>query len=254
MAQQAMLQPAAVSEGSGPERLLEALRHLHSVLPLKRRQESLPPHLRSLHRFILRSLAEQGHPPRRAEIAAMLGSERSALNALAVLGTSDLVVLNSRCTKDAATKRYILEDPEGVEIVGAYPMTTAKTPHEVKVFGQSIHAMCALDALAIAPMFCTETWIESRCHETGNPVRIHQNDMKILEARPAGVYFGIRWQKVEGCAARGLCKEMVFLDDVTTARAWQDTDPEAIEVFSLREALEFGAAFFVPLVEEERAA
>src|ERR1035437_3945221 len=232
-------------------RLLRALRHLNHILPLKRRQASLPAPLVMIHRSILRSLAERGRPLKRAEIAGMLGNELSALNALAVLGSNDLIVLNSAVTKDPVTKRVIIHDPAGVEVVGAYPMTTATTPHKVTLYGHEIFAMCAFDGLSIAPMFNTETRIESKCHVTGEPIKIHQKGMELLEASPSvEVQFGIRWQKIAGSAAHGICKEMIFLKDTETARSWKSTDPDAIETFNLAEALEFGAAFFAPLLED----
>jgi hypothetical protein len=232
-------------------RLLRALRHLNHILPLKHRQVTLPAPLAMVHRSILRSLAERGRPLTRAEIAGILGNEKSALNALAVLGSNDLIVLNSAVTKDPVTKRVIIHDPAGVEVVGAYPMTTATTPHKVTLYGHEIFAMCALDGMSIAPMFNTETRIESKCHVTGEPIKIRQKGMELLEASPSvQIQFGIRWQKVAGSAAHGLCKEMVFLKDEETARSWKSTDPDAIETFNLAEALELGAAFFVPLLED----
>jgi mercuric reductase len=221
---------------AGDTRVIRAIQHLNRTLPLKKRQTELPKPIADLHRAILRSFAERGRPLSNSEIAAFLGSDTSAPGALAILGANDLVVLSSG-------------NPANVGITGAYPFTMRETPHKVKVFGQQVHAMCALDALSVAPLFQTETWIESRCHVTGEPVGIHQKGMTILEAILADVQFGVRWQKVEGNAAHGLCKEMVYLKDARTAAEWRKTDPEAIEIFNLPDALEFGAAFFVPLLD-----
>ena len=186
-------------------RLLRALRHLNHVLPFKHRQASLPAPLKMIHRLLLRSLAEKGRPLKRAEIAGILGSEKSALNALAVLGSNDLIVLNSTVTKDPVTKRVIIQDPAGVEVVGAYPMTTATTPYKVTLFGHDVFAFCALDGLSIAPMFNTETRIESKCRVTGEPIKVHQKSMELLEVSPSiNVQFGVRWGKADVTAAHGI--------------------------------------------------
>jgi hypothetical protein len=37
-------------------------------------------------------------------------------------------------------------------IVGAYPLTSRKTEHQVHVGGKRVHAMCAIDALGVRAM------------------------------------------------------------------------------------------------------
>jgi mercuric reductase len=111
--------------------------------------------------------------------------------------------------------------------------------------------MCAVDALAIAAMFSTETLIQSSCQVSGEPVSIHQKGKEVLEAVPsAGVRVGVRWQRVVDCAAHVLCRQMVFLRDQDTALDWLNADPLSKEVFTLQEAIEFGEAFFLPLLED----
>ena len=237
------------SRAAGSKDMLLVLEHLQELLPLKRRQQALPPPLRTLHRAILGSLAETGRPPKQAEIAAMLGSRQSAIHALGILGKNDLVVLNVPITLDEKTKQPVV--PEGVEVVGAYPMTTESTPHRVVANGNSVNAMCAVDALAISAMFGKEAWIESRCHVTGTPIRILQHGRRIIEAIPSPeIRVGIRWQSFNTCAAHALCTEMVFLKNVETAEAWRNTDPASIELLTLAEAIELGIAFFLPLLED----
>ena len=229
--------------------VLQSLTRLQELLPLKKRQQALSPPLRIVHREILRSLAETGKPPRQAEIAAMLGSKRSAVHALATLGKNDLVVLNEPATLDEKTHQ--VNAPDGVEVLGAYPMTTEKTPHTVAINGHSVNAMCAVDALALSPMFGQETRIESRCHVTGIPIRIRQKGRELTEVNPSSeIRVGIRWQSACAGAAHTLCTEMVFLKDEETARTWRENDPASIELFTLPEAIELGAAFFLPLLED----
>ena len=205
MAQQAIFEQNVESEIGESIRLLRALRHLNELLPFKYRQASLQPQFVDVHRSILRSYAERGHPLTRTEIEALLGDGESALNALVALGSKDLVVLNSAAGKAPGTHNVVVNDPDAVEVVGAYPFSTTPKAYVVNLFGHDVFAMCALDALSIAPMFQTETRIMSKCHLTGDPIRIHQRGMQILEVSPpTGVRLGIRWQKGSNTAAHGL--------------------------------------------------
>ncbi|WP_018233880.1 alkylmercury lyase family protein [Thioalkalivibrio thiocyanodenitrificans] len=211
----------------------QAIEKLHNQLPLRARQEALPPELAEVHRTILRSFIEQGRPPKSTELAASVPGGDVA-GALKRLGDDDLVVLNR----------------EGKEAVGAYPMTMADTPHRIRVAGHNFHAMCALDALSIAPMYDVEVHIDSRCHVTGKPVHIIQQGMNIVEATPdREIRVGIHWQNPCGAAAHSMCLEMIFLRDAETAARWQGGDTENLTVFTLDEAVAFGAGFFKPLVQ-----
>lgn len=240
---------SAGKPAAGGNDVLQVLNHLESLLPLPRKHRELSPALRSVHRIILRSLVDTGKPPTQARIAGIVGSKAAALHALGTLQAADLVVLSGPVTYNEKTRQHAAD--AAAEIVGAYPMTTAGTPHRVISSGQAVNAMCAVDALSIGPMFGRETLIESKCHATGTPILIRQNGAAVLEASPsADIQVGIRWQSLNGCAAKTICAEMVFLRDAATAEAWRKTDPESIDILTLAEAIELGTAFFTPLLEE----
>jgi len=209
-----------------------AVTRLDSQLPLKARQQQLDAPLVRVHQGTIRTLVEQGRPLTREEIAALLdGGDVDA--ALGRLGDDDLVVLSG----------------DGKSAVGAYPVTSEDTPHRVTVQGHAIQAMCALDALSVGPMFQAEVEIHSRCHLTGEPIHIRQRDREILLAEPSGdIQVGVRWQSPTACAAHSMCLEMVFLKDRATGERWQGGDTQSISLFSLDQAIAFGAAFFVPLL------
>lgn len=210
----------------------QAVQRLNGQLPLRDRQDKLSESLKALHREVIKSLVMRGRPPTRSEIAALAG-EGEVDAAITRLGADDLVVLS----KDRK------------EIVGAYPVTAESTPHEVHVSGQTIHAMCALDALSVAPMYEVPVEICSTCRVSGEPVCIKQEGMRILEATPPSVRVGVRWQMPSGNhAAHSMCMEMVFLKDDATAAAWHGGDLDHHSVFTLEEATEFGARFFRPLL------
>jgi mercuric reductase len=201
------------------------------LLPLKARQSRLPPELRELHRAVIRSLVMRGRPPGREEVAESVGCDQVDA-ALARLGEDDLVVLS--------------EDRR--EILGAYPVTTENTPHLVHVSGQTIHAMCAVDALSVGPMFDVPLTIESRCRVTDAQIHIELDGERIIATHPQSVRVGVRWQAPSGSAAHSLCMEMVFLQDEEAAGHWHGGDLESHSLFNLEQAVAFGACYFRPLL------
>ena len=214
-----------------------ALERLNSLLPLKQRQNELPRRLKALHQFILRSLAADGSIPEARELDPW-GDSASLSVTLQTLAEKDLIVC----------------DPSGNSVVGAYPVTLENTPHKVTINNHCINAMCALDAVSIAPLFEQEVAIHSVCHLSHAPLYIQQKDMNIIEAQPSqDIVVGIRWQQPRGYAAHSMCTEMVFLKDRSAAEQWQQQqkngEQQAITLLTLREAIELGAAFFIPLLD-----
>ena len=211
-----------------------AVQRLNEQLPLKARQQLLPPELANVRRATLSSLARQGRPPNREQLGKLLGNG-DVDAALARLASDDLVVLNPACAG----------------IAGAYPMTTEDTPHHLKVNKQPVNAMCALDALSVGPMFNAEVEISSRCHVTGTAITIHMQGETLQEVSPsADVHVGVRWQNPSACAAHSMCLEMVFLKDKPTALEWQAGDTDNTSLFNLQDAIAFGAGFFTPLLQD----
>ena len=209
-----------------------AVRRLEEQLPLLARQQQLESHLVEVHRAILSSLATRGRSLTEPELEERLGKKEAVAHAMRRLGEADLVVL----------------DAEAERVVGAYPMTTEETPHQLQVNGQSINAMCALDALSVGPMYDADVIIDSRCHVTAEPIHIRQKGKVIVVSQPSHAIVGVRWQIPTGCAAHSMCTEMVFFKDAATANRWQALEPQSISLFTLSEAVEFGTAFFVPLL------
>ena len=156
----------------------QAVARLNSQLPLKSRQNQLGQELKLVHQSVLQSLVNNGRPPTLTELIYFLNKDEIEIG-IQKLAYNDLVVL------DAARKN----------IVGAYPLTIEQTPHQLTVNGQSIFAMCALDALSVAPMFNTAVQIETRCHVTQTAIIINMRDSEILDAQPSlDIRVGVRWQ------------------------------------------------------------
>jgi hypothetical protein len=204
---------------------------LTGVLPLADRQAALSPQLQHLHRAFLRSLVERGRPLTHAEVTTLApGGDATA--ALWALAADDLIVLDQ------------LGNP-----VGAYPLTVQQTPHRVQIGGTGIFAMCAFDAVAVAPAFEQKTIVRSRCPITGDDVVVEQDGTTLFSARPSGdIQVGVWWRDPGSCAARNFCPGVVFLADRPAALKWQAGDPKNREFAGIKDAIEAAAAFFKPVV------
>ena len=213
-------------------RTQDAVDNLSRQLPLQQRQQQLEPELRALHQAILFSFIQQGRPLNNDEIKTHL-QQHSVAQVLQRLADDDLIVV------DAARKK----------VLGAYPMTVEQTVHKLEVAGHQFFAMCALDAVSVAPMFDAEVTISSQCAWSSEAVKIHMRGKQLLSVTPsADIKIGILWQMPGSVAAHSMCMEMVFLIDAQAAQHWQQQKEASVSIFSLPEAVEFGAAFFTPLL------
>jgi len=211
-------------------KLEKALKRLQRILPLKERQAECSKQIRELHQQVLRSFVTRGRILTREEMAQRVSNLEDAVN---VLRDSEMMVFS-----------------EDGKPVGAYPFTMEVREHKVRVNNHQVYAMCALDALAVSPMFGMKTHIASRCRITGDPVNIQQSGKTIENPDEAGdVHLGITWGAVEAdaCCADSLCMEMMYLRDGKIAQQWLAEDLGNREIFTLTEAVEFAGGFFVPL-------
>ena len=129
-----------------------ALQRLISVLPLKDNQDKCSAEIKKLHQAILRSFIENGRILNREEMAQYT---KDVDDALAVLKAYDMVVFSANGGA-----------------IGAYPFTMEKREHSIQVNNHTVYAMCALDALAVSPMFDMDTQISSQCRVTHHAINI----------------------------------------------------------------------------------
>jgi hypothetical protein len=211
-------------------KVINAVDRLNKILPLSRNLQSLNKDQADVYQNILRSYAEQGASLNKHEITRQVENIDEAIK---VLKENDMVVF----------------DDDG-EPIGAYPFTMEQREHEVSVNGHKVHCMCALDALAVSPMFDKQTTINSICHVTGEPVSIQQRNREIINSDDnKDVYFGLSWNSAaNNCCATSLCTQMVFLKGQQIADQWQAEDAENREIFNLSDAVDFAAGFFIPLM------
>jgi len=211
----------------------DALIRLNDILPLQAGLKSLSADDASLYCKLLNSYAERGSTLTRDEVAAQVDDAEQALNNV------------------VASKLIVLDDAGNPS--GAYPFTSEEREHKVHINGVTAHCMCALDALAVSPMFDTPTMIDSQCRVTGEGIHIEQNGTTFT-AGTLEAWFGINWgaAKTYTVCAASLCMEMMFLADDKVAHEWLAESPETREIFDLPSAVEFAAAFFVPLAQHCR--
>jgi hypothetical protein len=212
-----------------------ALKRLDSILPLAAGLESLSDEDAGLYCKLLNSYIQQGRTLTRDEVAALVSD---ADQSLANIVESKLIVL----------------DADG-NPSGAYPFTSEEREHKVHINGVTAHCMCALDALSVSCMFNTATVIDSECRVTKEAIHIEQDGTRFSGGN-LDAWFGINWGAAasDTTCAESLCMEMMFLSNEKVASEWLAESPDTREIFDLPSAVEFAAAFFVPLAENCRQA
>ena len=211
-------------------KITNAVQRLNKILPLTERLKKLSPEDAKVYQLILKSYVELGRSLSKDEMAEHVKDVDATIN---TLRSNDMVVFDSN------------DEP-----VGAYPFTMEQREHIVNVNNHTVHSMCALDALAVSPMFEQKTYIDSKCHVTGDKISIDQLDQEVLNKnKNEDVHFGLNWNSAaNNCCATSLCTEMIFLKDKKIADAWLAEDKENREIFTLEDAIDFATQFFKPLV------
>jgi mercuric reductase len=212
-----------------------ALKRLDAILPLVAGLKSLSDDDAALYCKLLNSYIQQGRTLTRSEVADFVDSAEQALT-------------------NIANNKLIVLDADG-NPSGAYPFTSEEREHKVHINGVTVHCMCALDALAVSPMFNIPTVIDSQCRVTGEPIHLEQN-VTNFSAGTLDAWFGINWgaAATDTVCAESLCMEMMFLANEAVAREWLAESRDTREVFDLPSAVAFAAGFFVPLAESCRQA
>ena len=213
------------------KKIEQALQRLNYILPLQENQNKCSTKAKELHQKLLYSFVEKGRILTRNEMAELVGN---ANEIVAELREKELVVFS-----------------EVEEVIGVYPFTMEKRQHKIKVNGFEVHAMCALDSLAVSPMFNLQTEITSVCEVTGENIKIQQLS-GVLKNKDEikKLYFGIIWSASNSdlSCANSLCLQMIFLKDKEIANSWLLKDAINREIFTLSDAVEFASDFFVPLM------
>lgn len=150
-----------------------------------------------------------------------------------------------------AREDLVHHDSTTGEILVAYPFSGRPTAHRVRINGRDVFAMCAIDALGMAPMLGEPIAIASRDPHTGEEIRIE------LEPRGGGTWQPEEAVVVSGTTGRGAscvccCPVLNFFACAENAAAWLVSHP-GVEgtVISMQDAIVAGRAVFGDLLKEE---
>ena len=107
------------------------------------------------------------------------------------------------------------------EISVAYPFSGRRTAHLVRFpDGHEVDAMCAIDALGIAPMFRTPIEIESRDPVSGEEVRARVAPDGSPEWWPESAVVVAGAMRGDGDACGGCCPALNFFASTANAERW----------------------------------
>ncbi len=157
--------------------------------------------------------------------------------------------------KSLRERDHILLDQSGLNIMGAYPFTCYTSEHRLLLGNNTLHTMCAIDALGAGAMLSRDTLIESSCRQCGCPVRIatqhHGRVIESVDPRNTIVWSGI--QDIDACAADSQCTVMAFFCSDEHLALWRDKNTVSGGLghrLSIDEGLQAGMAIFVPLLAD----
>ncbi len=200
------------------------------------RLEQLGESERRLYRWILESFARGGRPEveQLCDRASELGIEIE--ETLATFATLDLVH----------------HDPASGEILVAYPFSARPRGHSVLIDGtRRVEAMCAIDALGIAPMLELPIEVTSRDPISGAEiwVRLDPGEGAWWEPTTAVVLSGS--SRCDGASFRGCCDVLNFFHSHDSASRYLGNHPDIAGFpISIPDAIEAGRTVFADLMKE----
>jgi hypothetical protein len=225
------------ADGAIPERVAAVLAAAE-IPPSKlgaARRARLSESERALYFWILRQFATQGRP---STVQIREAAGRLALDAeqgLETLAREDLVHRGS----------------DG-EITVAYPFSGPPTAHRVRFTGgHEVDAMCAIDALGIAPMFGEQIEVSSRDPVSGDEIQARVAPDGAAEWRPEPAVVIAGAIRNEGDACLGCCPVLNFFVSAANAEHWLAEHPDVRgTVISMQEASAAGRAIFADVLRE----
>jgi hypothetical protein len=132
------------------------------------------------------------------------------------------------------------------EIAVAYPFSGRPTAHRARFpGGHEVDAMCAIDALGIAPMFGEAIEIESRDPLSGDEIRARVAPDASVEWSPESAVVVAGAVRSQGDACCGWCPVLNFVASGDNAERWLAEHQEVRGTsISMREAAAAGRAVF----------
>jgi hypothetical protein len=139
-------------------------------------------------------------------------------------------------------------DADG-SVAVAYPFSGRPTAHRVLIDGHSVYAMCAIDALGIAPMFDRPIVVTSRDPVTEGEINVwlHPDGMATWQPEEAVVVTG---RCCEGAAFEGCCRVLNFFTSTESAERYlREGGIEGFPI-DMPEAIEAGRAIFGDVLKQ----
>lgn len=189
----------------------------------------LDPIERAAQQAILRAFATTARPPADADLDPVTaGNGRSTGQVLEALHEVDAIRL-----------------APGGRIAVAYPFSATPTRHRVRIGDRvDVYAMCAIDALGMAPMLGLDTVIESVDVTTSKPISVATRAGR-ASWEPAGAVVFIGAVAGGGPSADCCCDYLNFFADRDTAEAWTSAHPGIPgQILDQAEAEDLGARLF----------
>jgi DNA-binding transcriptional MerR regulator len=186
----------------------------------------LAPVEQATHRAILHAFATTGNPPSPIELEQVTAGSAAAV--LKTLHDLDAIRLTSYG-----------------EIAVAYPFSATPTRHRVRIGDRvEVYAMCAVDALGIAPMVGADTLIASVDVTNDRPITVVTRDGRSTwDAAGAVVFIGA--DPGVGPSADCCCDYLNFFADRSAGDAWVGAHPAVPgQLISQVEAEELAAQLF----------
>lgn len=184
--------------------------------------------LRVMQQALLVAMARSGRPPDPTALDT-IGQEsgRQAAELLRELAAQDFVTLE-----------------EG-SLRAIYPFSTLASKHRVRIAGgPEVWAMCAVDALGIAPMLRRDVTLDTTDPLTGRAITVQVTAAGVaLSPSPCVVFLGGRAE--DGSAERVCCDVINLFGSAHSAARWAALHGEVLgRVVDLSEAAELGQGLF----------
>lgn len=137
------------------------------------------------------------------------------------------------------------------KVMLAYPFAATPTAFRVRLpDGRERYAVCAVDALGIAPMLGQPVRVRSSCHHCGEPLEIDVRPDGPVGGGGVMVWVGVRGD-IRQKACSSICLALNFFRSKDHLREWREKHPEVPGAAAvLEEAFKLGARIFGELLRE----
>jgi alkylmercury lyase len=119
-----------------------------------------------------------------------------------------------------------IEYDEAGRIIGN-GITVRPTPHRFGLSGRQLYTWCALDALVFPAMLGVSARVESRCHATGEPIRVDVEPDRIRHVEPSTAVVSIVPRPHGSSIRASFCNHIHFFASIDAAQQWVTEHPEA---------------------------